>query len=83
VRQERDAKWESLDLDSPDGTKFGTNDPALEELLGGPFERTREEVFALFSPGGGQPLALETHAQAVVSWLQGKLEEIDQELLGE
>ena len=72
VRQDTSAEWESLNLDSPDGTTFGSDDSELADLVGGSFGSTREEVFAFFSPEGGQPLALETHAQAVVSWLQGK-----------
>lgn len=79
VRETLDADAEPIDKQA--ATTFSTG--TLNDYLGLDAKTAREEVFQLFSPDGSQPLAATQHAQAITSWLQGNLEEIDKQLLGE
>jgi len=81
LREGDDAKAEALDPSADEPTTFST--ATLPELLGFTAETAREEVFGLFSPEGVHDLAVVDQAGAVINWLQGKVGEIDQELLGE
>jgi len=79
VRETVDAEPEPINQQG--ATTFSTG--TLNDYLGLEAKTAREEVFQLFSPDGSQPLAATQHAQAITSWLQGNLEEIDKQLLGE
>jgi hypothetical protein len=81
LREGFDAKPEPLDPTTDEPTTFET--ATLPDLLDFEAETAREEVFATFSPEGVQGLAVVDQASAIVKWLEGKVGEIDQELLGE
>lgn len=81
VRQKDDADLEPLDPSADEPTTFSS--ATLGGLLDFEAGSAREEVFGLFSPDGVRDLAVVDQAGAVVNWLQGKVREIDQELLGE
>lgn len=81
VRQTPDGELEPLDENADAPTTFSTG--TLPELLNVTASSAREEVFAVFSPDGAQPLAVGRHADALASWLQGSADEIDETLLGE
>lgn len=84
VRRQEGAEWEPLDLDTDQPTTFSTATlPLLLPEFVGDASKAREEVFGLFSPGGGQAMAVGQHSDALISWLGGKAEEIDRTLLGE
>lgn len=79
VRQDPDAELEPLDPDAAEPTTFSTG--TLPELLELSASSAREEVFAVFSPDGAQPLSIGRHADAIANWLQGSTEAIDKSLL--
>lgn len=56
---------------------------ALVDLFALDAQTAREEVLEIFSPNNTQRLAPAAHVQALQSWMQGSLQEIDKELLGE
>ena len=79
-RTDASGEWEPV-LGEGTTTTFASG--TLAEALGEQASTSREEVYALFSPGGQQPMAHATHAAALSSWMNGQVEAIEAELLGE
>lgn len=79
VRQSPDSPLEPLDPEASEPTTFSSG--TLPELLGLTDVTTaRQEVFAVFSPDGAQPLAIGRHSDAVITWLQGSSDEEEERL---
>lgn len=81
VRQTPDDEWEPIDLGQSEPTTFSTGN--LARCLGEEANSARDEVAALFSPGGAQPLAPEAHSDPLFEWQRDSDYKIDQALLGE
>lgn len=79
VRVQEDGDLEPLTDDQDGPIRF---DIRLAEFLGFEAASARETVVGVFSPDGSQALAPFEHTVAVISWLQGKSEEVDPALLG-
>lgn len=76
-------KLEPLVGDREENDFIVLSDMRLAEYLGFEAKSVHEIIAGTFSPDDTRPLAAFTHAQALMSWMQGKNEEIDKSLLGE
>lgn len=82
ARPEEDADLEPLTGDKGDDD-FVKFDVRLADFLGFDAKSVHEVIKGTFSPDDNRPLAAFGHAHALMSWMEGKEEQVDKNLLGE